>query len=152
MGIVNADEEQQREFGPQCDQDSCRFPYGRVQVGNATSPIDVDVFVFFDKTGLITNITIGFDKTYWDDVLELLNRKYGDDWIVQTTDSVTMDYESKQHEPDILTNLTHRHSGRNVKTYDACSIRVSSRDVYYRHTTDPIYRAVMEINLISRNI
>jgi len=36
------------------------------------------VYVFFDLTDKITAIDISYDKSQWDEVLQLLNTKYGD--------------------------------------------------------------------------
>jgi hypothetical protein len=152
VGITNMSEETQLRMGPSCGDKSCEIPYGTgVTVGSGAFPISVGVFVSFDKTGIIETIDVFYDMTVWNEVLALMNTKYGDNWHVEKSEQVTMDYETKKTEPQTVINLTHRTPGRNVKTGDTCTIGVSSRDVIFLHTTPPIYRAVMEIKLVSKN-
>jgi hypothetical protein len=51
-----------------------------VGVGN-NNGIPVDVFIAFHQ-GLITEIDVSFSETYWDEMLPILDQKYGADWKV----------------------------------------------------------------------
>ena len=48
-------------------------------VGNNNTP--VSVFVAFHE-GLITEINVSFGITYWNEILPILDQKYGPDWRV----------------------------------------------------------------------
>jgi hypothetical protein len=150
VGLTNAAEEEQWKQGSACGNNFCIIPFG-VTVGNGSFPISVGVFVSFDKSGIIQAIDLSWDRTQWDDVMVLLNNKYGDNWAVEEMQDVTTDYETKKSQPDTVTLIKHRTFGRNSKTGDNCSINASTRDMVWLHTTPPIYRASMEIRLISKN-
>ena len=107
--------------------------------------------VFFDpSTHQITAIDVTFDNTAWDEVLELLNTKYGNNWRKDDTQGVTTDYQTQEYFQSVITVLTHRESGINRAAGDACSIVATSNDRVLLHTTPPIIRAVLEIKLISK--
>jgi len=151
VSLINAAEEKAWQEGAACREDFCRIPYGSVHVGEDPFPVQVGVFVAFDSTHKITAIDVSFDRLQWEEVLELLNTKYGDNWRKEETQDVTTDYETKKSQPDVVTVLTHRTAGTNHKTGDRCTINVKSRDIIWLHTTPPIYRSEMEIKLVSRN-
>jgi len=150
VSLINALEEEEWKQGPACDKTSCRIPYG-ITVGEGPFPINVGVFIAFDKTEKITAIDLSYSKSDWDDVLQLLNTKYGNNWRKDETEEVTTDYKNKKSELDTVTVLTHRNLGTNPKTGDKCSIIAMSRDVVFLHTTPPAYKAVLEIRIISKN-
>ena len=108
-------------------------------------------FVAFDQTGKVTAIDVYYGKSDWDEVLSLLNTKYGNNWRKEEIQDVTTDYEHKKSELDTVTVLTHRTPGTNPETGDKCSIVTMSRDIVFLHTTPPAYRAVLEVKLISKN-
>jgi hypothetical protein len=151
VSIMNAAEEQESEEGPACRENYCRLPYGYVTVGNEPHPIYVGAFVSFDSTGRVTEIDVTYDKSLWDEVLQLLNLKFDDNWQREDTQDVTTDYQTKKHERDTVTVLTHRTQGTNPKTRDKCAITATSRDIVWLHSMPPIYRAELVIKLISKN-
>lgn len=151
VGLSNAFEEQERIIGPSCDLNSCSIPYGYARVGNEPFPILVGVQAFFDQQHDITAIDVSFDSMRWDEIRELVNAKYGNDWTETETRDVTIDYETKKSWPDSTIALKHRTPGINQKTNDQCSIDVSSRDIVFAHSTPPALRAFMELKLISKN-
>lgn len=150
VGLMNELEEEEFREGPSCSLNSCTIPYG-VQVGNETSPIQVNLFVVFDQTAKITTIDVKYGRIDWDDVRELMNTKYGDSWAEEQFEDVFTDFETKNHHLETVTQLTHRPNGINSKTGDACSITAVSRDVIFLHTTPPQLRSILEINLVSKN-
>jgi hypothetical protein len=151
VSMINEAEEEEEKAGPACGHTYCRIPYHYVHVGEEPYSIPVGVYVSFDSTGKVTAIDVSYDKIQWDDVLELLNTKYGENWRREDTQDVTTDYETKKSEPETVTVLTHRNNGTNPKTGDKCVINTRSRDIIWLHTTPPIHRAVMEIRLVSKN-
>jgi hypothetical protein len=150
VGIANANEEEQSRIGPACDQTSCRIPDG-VTLGNGPFPIPVAISIAFDPRGSITAFEVGFDRVYWSAMRDLLDSRYGDDWRVEERDDVTADFRTKKAHPDHVISLTHRASGTNPKNGNQCTIKASSRDSPFLHSTAPIYRAKIEIRLIPRS-
>jgi hypothetical protein len=149
VGMENAMEEERWNRGPVCNESYCDIPYG-ISVGNEPK-IPVGVFVGFDSTGTVTAIDVSYDYLEWDEVLEMLNAKYGDNWDKRETPSAAADYETKKSEPFEETVLTHRNVGTNPKTGDTCSIVAQSQDHVFYHTVGPRERSVLEIKLISKN-
>jgi len=76
VGLHNAAEEIFWRMGPSCNYNSCEIPFG-VTVGSGAFPISVGVFISFDKAGTIEAIDVTYDYLQWDEVMELLNTKYG---------------------------------------------------------------------------
>jgi hypothetical protein len=150
VGSMNAVEEETWNRGPACGETNCEIPFG-VSVGNEPYSIPVGVFVAFDGASKITGIDVRYDFLQWDDVLELLNTKYGNNWDKEETPFVVTDYETKKSQPFVATLLRHRNVGTNPKTGDTCSITAQSMDRVFLHTTPPIYRSVLSIELISKN-
>lgn len=150
VGITNASEEEAFKRGPVCGKDFCRVPYG-VTVGNEPYPQSVSVFVSFGQQGLVTAIDVFFDKANWDGILELLNSKFGDGWDQEENETAVIDYQTKKSQLETVLLLTHRKLERNARTGDKCSIRASSRDIVFLHTTSPINRGFVEIKLMSKN-
>jgi len=151
VSLTNAAEEKDWNEGSACGRTYCRIRYGDVQVGEEPYSIPVGVYAFFNTTGKITAIDVSYDKGQWDEVLEMLNTKYGNNWRKEEIQDVTTDYETKKSQPDMVTILTHRNNGTNPRTGERCTINTRSRDIIWLHTTPPIYRAEMEIKLISKN-
>jgi len=150
VGPSNAAEEIFWKMGPSCDKKSCEIPYG-VTVGSGASPIDVLVFISFDKTGTIELIDISFDSTQWDDVLALLNTKYGDGWRTEESPMMVGKYGAKESLEFTVTELRHRTPGTNSKTGDTCTLYARNIDKIWEHSTSPIYRGFLEIKRVSKN-
>jgi hypothetical protein len=151
VGSMNAVEEEEWKAGPACREEYCRIPYG-VSVGEEPLPIPVGVAVFINpSTHQVTAIDVTYDTVQWDEVLELLNTKYGDNWREEDKQGVVMNYEDKKSFPIVVKVLTHRSAGINPTTRTTCSIAATSSDLVFMHTTPPVIRAVLEIKLISRN-
>lgn len=152
VGITNAAEEEAWNRGPSCDYNYCRIPYGEgVSVGSGSLPTNVGVFVSFNKSGLIDEIDVSFDWLNWDDILELINNKYGDNWRVEYDAMPITNYETKTTTTVTRTTLTHRTLGQNTKTGDKCALRLTSHDIIFEHSTPPLYQSVFMVKLISKN-
>ncbi|CAN7725466.1 hypothetical protein [Paraburkholderia hospita] len=148
-GLTSAAEIEEWNAGPACDSDSCRIPFG-VGVGNSNSP--VSVFVSFPG-GRITEIDVAFNKTYWDEIRPVLDRKYGASWHVeQDPNFVITELETKKSFTVERITLTHRPNGTNRHTGDACMIWGVNYDVVFQHH-DPLgaYHSVFAIKLVSNN-
>ena len=152
VSLVVALEEEQLEYGPYCDRMSCTIPYGMVKIGEEPYPIQVGVLVSFSSNEKITSIDIIYDKFDWDQVLLMLNEKYGNDWGKREFQNNVVDYHTKESKITTVTVLTHRSLGINQKMGNKCSIITNSQDIIFQHTTPPAYRAIMEIKLVSHNI
>lgn len=150
VGLTNAAEEEDWKLGPACGHSYCRIPYG-VSVGSGAFPIPVGVFVSFDKAGTIEAIDVSYSYLQWDDVMELLNTKYGNNWRTEVTPQAVTNFETKKSETIDMTEITHRTPGVNPKTGDKCTMHAISIDLIWQHTTPPIYRASLEIKLVSKN-
>jgi hypothetical protein len=131
-GIIPAAELEEWDVGPYCNETSCRVPYG-VTVGNSNTP--VNVFVSFHDR-LIKEIEVSFNEMYWDQMLPILDQKYGADWKVDRSYTAITDYETKKNHVAELISLTHISNGMNQSTKD---------DAY-----GP-YHSLVVIKLISKN-
>jgi hypothetical protein len=136
------------DIGPYCDDTSCLVPYG-VSVGNDNTP--VKDFVALHE-GLITAIDVTFSETFWDEMLPILDQKYGADWKVEHDDMSIMNYETKQSR--VVQRITFRHAtnGTNLRTKDRCQIWATNFDIVFEHP-GPFgpYHSILEIKLISKN-
>lgn len=150
VGSGNAVEESDWKRGPACDETSCGIPHG-VSVGDEPDLIPVAVSVFFDSTSRITAIDVSYDFSQWDEVLVLLNTKYGDNWDKEETPFRVINFDTKESQPAVASLLRHRNVGTNPNTSDTCSITAQSMDSVFQHTTPPAYRSILEIKLISKN-
>jgi hypothetical protein len=117
-GSRGAGEIEEWEIGPYCNDTSCHVPYG-VSAGNDNSA--VNVFVAFHK-GLITGIDVTFSETYWDEMLPILDQKYGADWRVEHEDMSIINYETKESHVVQRIVLQHVTNGTNPRTKDRCQI------------------------------
>jgi hypothetical protein len=91
-GTIPALELEEEEIGPYCDHSSCRVPHG-VFVGNDNTP--VNVFISFHDL-LITEIDVSFSLSNWDEVVPILDQKYGADWKVERSEALISDYVTKK--------------------------------------------------------
>jgi hypothetical protein len=134
--------------GPYCGETSCRVPYG-VAVGNNNTP--VNVFISFHE-GLITEIDVSFSETYWDEMLPILDQKYGAGWKVDHDDMPITNYETKKTTVRGRILLNHITNGVNRRTNDRCQILATNLDIVFEHhdAYGP-YHSVFVIKLISKN-
>jgi hypothetical protein len=109
-GLIAAGELAEWDVGPYCDDRSCVIPYG-VFVGNDN--IAVHVYVSFPQ-GQITEIDVSFNETYWDEIVPILEKKYGAYWNVERDPyMVITDLETKNHTTLERVTLTHNNGGKN---------------------------------------
>jgi hypothetical protein len=144
VGLMNQIDEQESKLGPACDAEECRIPSG-LSLGTGPTAIPVRLYVRFDSAGVVKLITVAYDKAKWDQALEIINSKYGDNWSRWVTDDVTTDFEHKASKPDSTTLLTHKTLGKNPRTAVQCLVSVDSRDSPFVHSIAPFYRATLEI-------
>jgi hypothetical protein len=147
-GLMGAGEMEDWNIGPYCDASICAAPYG-VTVGNDSTPVSI-VVGFHD--GIVTEIDVSFAHTFWDDLLPIINNKYGDNWKVDNTTDAIIDLPSKKSTQVERTMLTHRNDGTNQKTRDKCQIWANNYDVVFTHH-DGLgpYHSQLVIKLVSKN-
>jgi hypothetical protein len=147
-GLIAAAEIQNQNIGPYCNDTSCRVPFG-VSVGNDPTP--VSVFVSFDA-GQITEIDVSFSETFFDEILPILNQKYGDDWKVERDDMLISNYETGKGLIRERITMNHVSNGTNQSTKDHCQISASNLDlVFEHHDAYGPYHSVVVIKLVSKN-
>lgn len=148
-GLVAAGEIEDWNIGPQCDDSSCRVPWG-VTVGN--SDIPVSVFVGFRRRQII-EIDVSFAETYWDEILLLLDWKYGRHWEAERDPyMVITDLETKKNLVVERITLRHKRGGANTKTHDTCQIWATNYDViFYHHDALGPFHSQFAIKLVSKN-
>jgi hypothetical protein len=151
VGYFNALEERDIKKGPSCDEKSCEIPYGSIHVGNEPYPIPVGIFVTWDGTGKITTIDVFYSYNDWDEIRELLNTKYGDNWSEDANQMMVSDFQRKDKTTVNAIQLTHIIRGLNEKTGAECKIWAQSVDRIEMHSTSPNIRSVLELGLISKN-
>lgn len=137
------------DIGPYCDETSCRIPYG-VGVGNDNTP--VNVFISF-RQGQVTEIDVSFGETYWEEILPILDKKYGPNWTVEHDPNMLItDLETKKYTKLERITLTSKKGGKNQKTHDRCQIWATNLDVVFQHH-DPSgpFHSVFVIKLVSKN-
>ena len=147
-GLPAAGELLNWEIGPYCDQKSCEIPYG-IGIGNENIP--ASVFVSFKK-GLITEFDVSFSASFWDEILPILNNKYGDFWNVENSKLGISDYGTQKYTYFDRLDLTHKVGGTNKKTNDRCEIFATNYDQIFTHH-DPLgaYHSIFIIRLVSKN-
>jgi hypothetical protein len=147
-GLIPAGELEDWNIGPYCDQTACRVPYG-VAVENNNTP--VNVFISF-REGLITEIDVSFSEIYWDEMLPILDQKYGADWKVDREDMPITNYETKKTTIRERISLNHITNGVNRRTNDRCQIWATNLDIVFEHRdAHGPYHSVFAIKLISKN-
>ncbi len=148
-GLTGSAERSDWAIGPYCDGNSCRIPYG-VGVGNDNTP--VSVFVSF-RQDRITEINVSFSEVYWEEILPILEKKYGSNWSVERDqDMLITDLETKKSTKVERIALTSKKGGTNPKTNDSCQIWATNFDKIFEHH-DPIgpYHSLLVIKLVSKN-
>jgi len=128
-GTISAGELLDWKIGPYCKETSCLVPYG-IAVGNNNTP--VHVFIAFHE-GLITEIDVSFGEMYWDEMLPILDQKYGADWKVEREMVPITNYETKK--PTIRESilLNHISNGVNRRTNGRCQIWAQNLDMVFEH-------------------
>jgi len=154
-GMYSAIEVTKWKIGPYCNNSSCYIPYG-VNVGvDGSIPVKISI-LFTEDQHQIYDIDVHFNSVFWDEIVPILNRKYGSLWEIERmpiaiTDS---DFSSKKTHWNKFDRIImiHKTGGINTKTKDTCEISATNYDVVSTHH-DPIgaYQSVMEIKLISTN-
>lgn len=147
-GIIPAAELEDWEIGPYCTESSCTVPFG-VAVGNNNTP--VKVFISF-REEVITEIDVRFSAAHWDEMLPILNQKYGSDWNVERVDTPITDFATKKTTMLQLISLNHITNGTNQSTNDRCEISAANLDIVFQHhdAYGP-YHSVFVIRLVSKN-
>jgi hypothetical protein len=136
------------KIGPYCDGKSCVIPYG-VEIGNENIPTSVFVAI---NQGRVTEIDVSFGAIFWDEILPILNNKYGNFWNIENDKLGISDYGSNRYVYFDRVDLTHKLGGRNPKTKDRCEIFATSYDEIFTHH-DPLgkYHSIFIIRLVSKN-
>jgi hypothetical protein len=148
-GLIPAAEIEERNIGPFCDDKSCVVPYG-IRVGNGNG-IPVKAFVSFHD-GQIIEIVVKFGEMFWDQVLPILDQKYGGNWNVKREDTVVTNYETKKSQMVQGIYLEHGTNGTNPSTKDHCKIWANNLDlVFEHHDAFGPYHSEVVIQLISKN-
>jgi hypothetical protein len=148
-GMMAAAEIEKSDIGPSCDDKSCIVPFG-IGVGNGNG-IPVKVFVSF-RDGQIIEIVVKFSRTYWDEVLPIIDQKYGANWKVKREDTVVTNFENKKSQSVQGIYLEHVTNGTNPSTKDHCKIWANNYDlVFEHHDAFGPYQSEIVIQLISKN-
>jgi hypothetical protein len=146
-GLLAAAEIEEWNVGLFCDDKSCVVPYG-ISVGNANG-IPVKAIVSFHGSQII-EIVVKFSETYWDEVLPIIDQKYGANWKVKREDTVVTNFENKKSVQGIY--LEHVTNGTNPSTKDHCKIWATNYDlVFEHHDAFGPYQSEIVIQLISKN-
>jgi hypothetical protein len=128
-GITGAAEREDDKTGPYCRQDSCSVPYG-VSVGDDKIPVKIFVAL---KGGAIYAIEVFFNSIFWNDIWEIMLKKYGPTWDVERSVTTVMDYGTKKVDQVELVSATHRSGGINRQSNETCSISAANIDIIFRH-------------------
>jgi hypothetical protein len=136
-------------IGPYCEEKLCNVPFG-VAVGN-NNAISVKVLVAFDD-GLITEIGLLFNEMYWDEILPILDQKYGADWKVDRDLMPITNYKTKKTTVQENIRMEHITNGVNRRTNDRCQISAQKFDfIFEHHGAYGPYQSEFGIKLISKN-
>jgi hypothetical protein len=148
-GLIAAADINEWNIGPFCDERHCVVPYG-VRVGNANG-IPVKAIVSF-HAGQIIEIVVQFGETFWEEVMPIIDQKYGGNWKVEHEDMAVMNYENKKSQMVQRTYIEHITNGTNPSTKDRCKIWATNYDVVFEHhdAFGP-YHSEIVIQLISKN-
>jgi hypothetical protein len=148
-GIIPAGELEDWNIGPYCTETYCRVPHG-VTVGNNKTAVSGHVSL---REGLVTEIDVSFNATFWDEILPIIDQNYGTDWNVDRGDISITDYETRRGVVLERVSLDHISKGTNKSTMDRCQISATNLDIVFQHhdAYGP-YHSVFVIKLISKNI
>jgi hypothetical protein len=147
-GLLAAAEMEDWKIGPYCAGSSCEIPFG-VRVGNDSTPVSVHVAF---RNGIVTEIDVSFNETYWDDLLPIISNKYGNNWREERRQDVITDLATKQKLTVEWITMNHRNDGYNKNTGDRCQIWASNYDMVFTHHdfAGPLH-SILAIKLVSKN-
>jgi len=138
-------------IGPFCTSLMCKIPYG-IYVGDN---IPASVYIFFDeKNHQIQAIDIAVNSSNWDDLFQILKKKYGASWTVENVKMDISDFKDKGKNSIIVDRviITHKTGGKNSKTQDSCEMFGTNYDGIFTHNSRlGVYQSNFEIKLISTN-
>jgi hypothetical protein len=123
-------------------------PYG-VTVGNNNT--EVSVHVSFRKD-LVTEIDVSFNESFWDEIRQIMDQKYGADWNIDQGDMAITDYETKKVVLLNRISMNHISNGTNKNAMARCQISATNLDIVFQHhdAYGP-YHSVFAIRLVSKN-
>jgi hypothetical protein len=128
-GITGTAEREDDKTGPYCREDSCNIPYG-VVIGDDKIPVKVFVAL---KDNTVYAIEIFFNTIFWNDVWEIMLKKYGPTWEIERSFTTVMDYGTKKVDQVELVSAIHELGGTNRQNSDTCSISAGNIDLIFRH-------------------
>jgi hypothetical protein len=128
-GITGAAEREDDKTGPYCREDYCNIPWG-LFVGD--DKIAVKVFVAL-KENVVYAIEISFNTIFWNDIWDILTRKYGQAWEIEKSPIGVMEIETKKVDTLDRVIVTHKFGGTNPSSKDTCSLSATNVDIVFRH-------------------
>lgn len=140
------------EFGPYCSNNQCSIP-NSVHIGN-NDIVPAKMRIYFDNSNKITGIVMSFNERYWENVLPIINSKYGDDWRIDKNQMLISNESTRKGMIFDQVGMIHKSHGTNSKTGDQCRIYATNFDSIFEHTYDyygPYHSEIM-IELISKNL
>ena len=147
-GVTGASELEDWNMGPYCIDEYCRIPWG-VTVGNNGIPVSVFVSI---HSGVITEIDVSFGAIHWDDVMPIIEKKYGQLWKFDQSKIVVTDYETNKSDLFEFISAENRQIGVNKDTKDTCHMSATNIDIVFTHH-DPLgsLHSIFMIKLDSKN-
>jgi hypothetical protein len=147
-GIIGTSEIEGDKIGPYCRPDWCRIPHG-VSVGNSSIPVKVHASF---NNGVITEIDISFSATFWDEIFDVIQQKYGRMWDIAHQDLAVTDFATKEFEMLPRINAETKMDGLNPTTGDTCHFWATNIDIVFVHhdILGPLHSSFV-IKLNSRN-
>jgi hypothetical protein len=91
-GETRRRERKDDSIGPYCREDSCNITSG-IFVGDDKFPVKLFVAL---KDGMIYVIEVSFNTIFWNDIWDIIVKKYGPAWEIQRDTIGVMDYETKR--------------------------------------------------------
>jgi len=128
-GITGAAEREDDKIGPYCRENSCNIPFG-IFVGDDKIPVKVFVA---QRDDVVYSIEVFFNSIFWNDVWNIIVKKYGPAWEIERTTIGVMDYETKKIDQLEQVVATHKFGGINAQTKDTCSLFATNIDIIFRH-------------------
>ena len=89
------------------------------------------------RNDTVTEINVFFNVIYWNEIFNILTRKYGPAWDIERKQTGVMDYQTKKTDLWELVSATHRLGGRNPHTKDTYTIGAANIDYYRRSKYRP---------------
>ena len=111
----------------------------------------VNVLISFHES-LITEIDVSFSATNWNEMLPILDQKYGADWKVDREYGPITNFETNKTTVREIISMNHITNGVNRRTNDRCQISATNIDMVFEHHDEyGPYHSVFVIKLISKN-